>query len=136
MFVISRKGVHAVTNISWFFLKRLHERQNMHFDTYQEESAKTAIYPRGVGLMYVSLGLVGECGEIANKVKKVIRDNDGLLTESKQSEIAAELGDVLWYLSQLATELEVSLDAVAEENLSKLKDRQKRNVLGGSGDKR
>ena len=108
----------------------------MTFDYYQQESKKTAIYPKERGLEYVLLGLAGECGEILNKYKKVIRDFNGVLTEEKRNEMKKELGDIIWYLSQLCTELNCDFDKVAEENLNKLFSRKKRGVLGGSGDNR
>lgn len=113
----------------------------MHFDEYQKESRKTAIYPnQGDDFVYPTLGLVGEAGEVADKFKKLIRDH-GIHTPSKLSDeqkddLVKELGDVLWYLSQLSTELGVSLSEVAEKNLEKLSSRKERNVLGGSGDNR
>ena len=91
---------------------------------------KTAIFPEDQGLAYTTLGLAGEAGEIANKVKKVIRD--GRSTDG----ISDELGDVLWYLAAVANELGADLGDIANNNLKKLADRQARNVLGGSGDNR
>ena len=82
------------------------------------------------------LGLVGETGEVADKIKKVIRDDGGKLSEEKRRDIEKELGDVLWYLANLATELNLSLDEIALKNLEKLQDRQDRGVLRGSGDNR
>lgn len=111
----------------------------MNFTEYQQETAKTAIYPSDSpiqALSYVTMGLVGEAGEIANKVKKIIRDNDGVITEGHRDDIAAELGDVLWYVSQLATELDTFLSIVAEHNIIKLRGRAQRGVLQGAGDNR
>jgi len=110
----------------------------MDFNAYQRESASTAIYPgqgEVMGLAYVGLGL-GESGEVQGKIKKVIRDDGGVLSDEKRAAIAKELGDMLWYVSQTATEIGVSLDDVAEDNLDKLADRRQRGVLGGSGDER
>ena len=101
------------------------------FDAYQEFSSTTAIYPQEKGLEYVALGLASEAGEFAGKVKKYIRD--GTYDEDA---LISELGDVLWYLSQAATELEVYLSEVARENVDKLTDRLERGVLKGSGDNR
>lgn len=111
------------------------------FDEYQQLTNVTAIYPEaGTGsaqaLAYVSLGLVGEAGEIANKVKKVLRDSDGKLSEETRLALLGELGDVHWYLARLATELGASSGLVAQENLNKLLDRKERGVLKGSGDTR
>jgi NTP pyrophosphatase (non-canonical NTP hydrolase) len=106
-------------------------------DRYQEEAWETAIYPdKGNNLYYPALGLVGEAGEVCNKIKKVMRDQDGKATPEQKREIAKELGDVMWYLATLATELDSHLGCIAESNLKKLEDRQKRGVLKGSGDNR
>lgn len=85
---------------------------------------------------YAVLGLVGEAGELANKIKKVIRDNDGVMTDEKLKEIAKELGDTCWYQSALAEELNLQMNDVMEENIEKLFDRKARGVLQGSGDSR
>lgn len=96
-----------------------------------------AIYPaQGDNYSYPALGLVGESGEVAEKIKKIIRDQDGVLTDENRIEIAKELGDVLWYIAILADEMGVTLDKVAEGNLEKLNSRKKRGVLSGSGDNR
>lgn len=109
----------------------------MDFKDYQKLSRKTAIYPkRGKNFIYPTLGLAGEAGEVAEKIKKVLRDNRGVVDQPRKEEIAKELGDVLWYLAQIATELGLSLDEVAKTNLKKLSSRQKRNRLSGSGDER
>lgn len=106
-------------------------------DEYQERSRSTALY-RGVGSnpYYPTLGLAGEAGEIANKVKKIMRDDNDVITEQKREEIRGELGDVLWYTAQIATEFNLSLAAIAQANLDKLASRKARGVLGGSGDNR
>jgi NTP pyrophosphatase (non-canonical NTP hydrolase) len=103
---------------------------------YQRLSRRTAGYPREASLAYPALGLAGETGEVAEHAKKAIRDDGGTITAERRAAMARELGDVLWYLSQLATELELDLDAIAEENLGKLLSRQRRGVLSGSGDER
>ena len=108
----------------------------MELSDYQLRSRRTAIYPREVGLSYPALGLAGEAGEVAEQIKKSIRDDAGVLTAERREALAKELGDVLWYLAQLATELELELDEVAEANLQKLRSRQLRGVLSGSGDDR
>lgn len=109
----------------------------MNFKEYQEKSRKTAIYPnQGNNFIYTTLGLVGESGEIAEKIKKVIRDGDGTITEEKRIELNKELGDVLWYLSQMASELKLSLDDIAENNIKKLYSRKERGKLQGDGDNR
>ena len=109
----------------------------MDFKTYQEQSRKTATYAKiGYNFIYPTLGLAGESGEVVEKIKKVIRDNNGVIDEQKRLEIVKELGDVLWYLSQLATELNLSLDDIASKNLQKLNSRKERNKLHGDGDNR
>ena len=96
----------------------------MTFEEYQKESRKTALYPnRDNNFIYPVLGLCGESGEIANKIQKVIRDDGGIMSGLKKEEIKKELGDVLWYISQIATELGLSLDSVAKLNIEKLKSR-------------
>ena len=111
----------------------------MTFNNYQANAGRTAFYPRNFkneGLYYTTLGLVGEAGEIANKVKKIMRDNNGKLEEIHKADIFDELGDVLWYCASLADELGVNLEDVAKCNLNKLADRLKRDTIKGSGDKR
>jgi NTP pyrophosphatase (non-canonical NTP hydrolase) len=109
----------------------------MDFEEYQKESRKTAIYPNiGKNIVYPTLGLAGEAGEVAEKVKKLIRDEGGKLTKTKKHEIEKELGDVLWYLSQIASELGLSLSEVAKTNIKKLSSRYNRGRVGGSGDNR
>ena len=98
----------------------------MTFNEYQTKSKATAIYPPEQGLAYVSLGLTAEAGEVANKVKKIIRDDNGKLTPERAGSIAQEIGDVLWYAAQIATELGMDLGTVAEENLTKLQSRMDR----------
>lgn len=108
------------------------------FFKYQNATRETAVYPHVdtgdiEALSYCALGLVGEAGEVANKIKKLLRDGD---TPELRRAARGELGDVLWYLARLADELGVSLSGVAEANLAKLHDRKARGVLGGSGDNR
>ena len=109
----------------------------MLLNDYQLESRSTARYPNaGDNLIYPTLGLTGEAGEVADKVKKLIRDRGGVVDEHFREDVALELGDVLWYLAQLATELGLSLEEVASANLSKLKRRSQRGTLQGEGDHR
>lgn len=109
----------------------------MTFEEYQQKSRKTAIYPdSGNNFVYPTLGLTGEAGEVADKIKKVIRDKGGVINEDTKREIEKELGDVLWYISQLASELALSLDNIAEKNIEKLYSRLERGKLGGDGDNR
>lgn len=107
------------------------------FSDYQRDSRATAVYPdAGANLLYPTLGLCGEAGEVAEKVKKMVRDDAGVLTEERRAALEKELGDVLWYAAQIATEAGLELDAIAEGNLAKLRSRQQRGVLTGSGDER
>lgn len=109
----------------------------MELSDYQSRSRSTAVYPRaGDNLLYPTLGLCGEAGEVAEKIKKMVRDDAGVLTGERRAALAKELGDVLWYLAQIATEADLELDAIAEANIEKLSSRQRRNVLQGSGDDR
>jgi NTP pyrophosphatase (non-canonical NTP hydrolase) len=109
----------------------------MELSEYQSLSRRTATYPRaGEDLTYPALGLCGEAGEVAEKVKKTLRDDGGVLTDERREALSRELGDVLWYLSQLATEAGLDLEEIAAENLDKLFSRQERDVLRGSGDDR
>jgi NTP pyrophosphatase (non-canonical NTP hydrolase) len=104
---------------------------------YQSRSRVTAVYPgAGSNLLYPTLGLCGESGEVAEKIKKMVRDDAGVLTDDRRAALSKELGDVLWYLAQIATEADLDLDLIAEANLQKLLSRQQRNVLSGSGDER
>ena len=109
----------------------------MDFSDYQQRSRATAVYPgAGDNLVYPTLGLAGEAGEVAEKVKKLIRDDGGVLSDERRAAIAKELGDVLWYVAQVATEAGLDLDTIAAANLEKLLSRQQRGVLQGSGDDR
>jgi NTP pyrophosphatase (non-canonical NTP hydrolase) len=109
----------------------------MDFAEYQSLSRRTATYPRaGEDMTYPALGLCGEAGEVAEKVKKTIRDDGGVLSDERRDALARELGDVLWYVAQLATEAGLDLETIAGDNLEKLLSRQERGVLRGSGDDR
>lgn len=108
-------------------------------DTYQFGALETAIYPGqggSAGLTYAVLGLTNEAGEVAGKLKKIMRDKGWELDYEDRQEMVDELGDVLWYLTAVADELQHDLAEVAEQNLAKLADRAQRGVLGGSGDNR
>src|ERR1700690_3867053 len=109
----------------------------MNFTEYQQKAKATAKYPViGHGVIYPTLGLTNEAGEVSGKIKKVFRDKDGVISEETREALKAELGDVLWYLSQVATELNLSLDEIAEHNIVKLLDRQARGKIQGDGDNR
>lgn len=109
----------------------------MDFSEYQEKAVATAIYGAGHSIIYPALGLANEAGEVLGKIKKVLRDNDGKFESiSTRTDIASEIGDVLWYIAALSRDLNISLDEIAKMNIAKLLDRQSRNVIGGSGDHR
>jgi NTP pyrophosphatase (non-canonical NTP hydrolase) len=109
----------------------------MTFEEYQKSAKKTAVYPIvGQSIVYPALGLAGESGEIMNKIKKIFRDDSGVLTDSRKKEISKELGDILWYVAQVSTELGISLDEVAVSNIEMLKSRQERDKIKGDGDNR
>lgn len=111
--------------------------ENLTFNEYQKLSRTTAIYPKiGHGVIYPTLGISDEAGEVAGKIKKIFRDKNGVFNELDIQEIKKELGDVLWYISQIASELEINLEDVASKNIEKLLDRKNRGVLKGSGDNR
>lgn len=99
----------------------------MNFEEYQSEASQTAHYPRRMSnLEYPTLGLAGEAGEVANIVKKIQRDHDGILTDEIRSKLKDELGDVLWYISACADELGITLTEIAEYNVNKLAKRHGR----------
>jgi NTP pyrophosphatase (non-canonical NTP hydrolase) len=109
----------------------------MNFSEYQKLSRRTAGYPSiGHPVIYPTLGLANEAGEVAGKVKKIFRDKGGVIGEAERGALSAELGDVLWYIAQVCTELEISMNDVAEANLAKLLDRQQRGKIKGDGDNR
>ena len=108
----------------------------MTFDEYQKATAETAIYPQRLRIVYPLIGLDGETGEVAEKVKKTIRDNDGIFNEDEKREIAKELGDVLWYLAAIARDMGYRLDDIAQINLDKIALRNERNKIHGHGDNR
>src|SRR6056300_1494279 len=115
----------------------LEERYGMSdFNSYQRSAAGTAIYPETHKITYPALGMAGEAGEVANKVKKIIRDGKKSLPDDWQQQLASEIGDVLWYCAALARDLDMSLATIMAANLDKLKTRQEQGTLGGSGDKR
>jgi NTP pyrophosphatase (non-canonical NTP hydrolase) len=88
------------------------------------------------GVIYPTLGLTNEAGEVSGKIKKIFRDKQGLISEEDRTALKAELGDVLWYLAQVSTELGLSLEDIAEHNIAKLMDRQARGKIQGEGDDR
>ena len=109
----------------------------MDFEEYQKKAKETAVYKSfGAGFVYPSLGLAGEAGEVAEKVKKLIRDKDGVIDDEFRRAVAKELGDVLWYVATLCTEFDLSLAEVAAGNSEKLLTRKEQGKLHGSSDNR
>jgi NTP pyrophosphatase (non-canonical NTP hydrolase) len=109
----------------------------MDFSEYQTKSRKTAKYPTiGHPVIYPSLGLANEAGEVVGKIKKVFRDKNGQFSDETRTALKAELGDVLWYVAQVCSELDLALEDVAAFNLAKLYDRLERGTIQGEGDKR
>jgi len=105
-------------------------------DMYQQVAKTTAIYPREQAIIYPTLGLTGEAGEVANKVKKIIRDGSNSKDERLVSEIKSEIGDCLWYIAVLASDFDIKLSDIASSNLEKLANRKKNGTIHGSGDNR
>lgn len=113
----------------------------MNLNEFQQEAGRFAVYPgkneEGIGgLVYCTLGLTGESGEVSEKVKKLLRDSNGIITDEIRRAIAYELSDVFWYLQQAATEIKYSLEDIGSMNIEKLRSRSQRGVMGGSGDNR
>jgi NTP pyrophosphatase (non-canonical NTP hydrolase) len=107
------------------------------FATYQRESRKTwGVIPMNHPIVYPALGLVNEAGEVAGKIKKIFRDRGGVIGEEDRQAIKSELGDVLWYLTQICSELDLTLEEVAEANLEKLASRLQRGPIRGEGGQR
>lgn len=110
----------------------------MTFNDYQKQALTTALTSddKFKDMMHWVLGLNGEAGEVAEKLKKIIRDKQGILSDDDKKELAKELGDVLWYIAVFAHDLGVDLESIANANVQKLADRQQRDVIRGSGDNR
>lgn len=110
----------------------------MTFDEYQKQAITTAIYngDKMLDVCHWALGLCGESGEIAEKLKKIIRDHGGDPSKIDRDDIKKELGDVLWYIAVLAKELDIDLDEIAQANVEKLASRKQRDQIRGSGDNR
>lgn len=112
----------------------------MQLNNYQQDALETAVYPgrhHTDGLVYAALGIASEAGEVAGKVKKILRDSNGVIeTHDQALAILDEVGDVLWYAAAVTDELRFTLEYAAQRNLEKLRSRQERNVIGGSGDER
>ena len=108
----------------------------MTLDEYQKAALETAMYPKEYKIIYPALGITGEAGECSDKIKKVIRDNNGEFTDEKKQEIAKEIGDVLWYCAVLSKDIGYSLEEIGILNIEKLQSRKVRNKINGSGDNR
>ena len=108
----------------------------MTLNEYQDHALETAIYPADSRIIYPTLGLTGEAGEVADKVKKVIRDSQKEFAPEIKAELMKEIGDVLWYCAALSHDLGYTLDEVAQTNVDKLRSRMNRNKITGSGDNR
>ena len=108
----------------------------LQFSDYCKAAASTDRYPNECKPWVYALGLTGEAGELADKIKKVYRDDNGVFNQEKREAIAKELGDALWYLTRLGATLGFSLEEIAKGNIKKLADRAKRGKIGGSGDDR
>jgi NTP pyrophosphatase (non-canonical NTP hydrolase) len=111
-------------------------KDDLTLNEYQSKALETAIYGEGSKINYPILGLIGEAGELANKYKKVLRDDGGILSDIKKEELIMELSDVLWYCAALAKDLDTDLNTICQKNIKKLLDRRARNVIQGSGDNR
>ena len=116
---------------AWEYYNEVYRTKTMNLNDYQKMAARTAIYKTTHAILYPALGLAGEAGEVANKIKKMLRDDD-----FDRSAIAAEIGDVLWYVAALSRDLNIDLHDIAMNNLEKLYGRKARGTLSGSGDKR
>ena len=114
----------------------LDRRYTMDFNSYQRVAKTTAIYPATHKILYPALGLAGEAGEVANKVKKLVRDGTSSLPKEWKENIASEIGDVLWYCAVLADDLGISLGKIAADNETKLQRRKDKGTISGSGDTR
>jgi len=120
-----------------FMQDKLHMEEIITADYYESQSGQTAIFPKEKALEYLALGLTSEAGEVAGKVKKLIRDGEDVEGfEMKKIAIASEVGDVLWYCAMMAKEVGVPLNTIMQMNLEKLRSRKERGKLSGSGDNR
>lgn len=106
------------------------------FDEYQEAAVRTAVYPENAAMFYTALGLAGEAGEVANQVKKILRDDGFILTDARRIKIRKEIGGVMWYVAALCTEIGLNFGDVCRENIEILTSRQERGTLKGDGDNR
>lgn len=117
----------------------LESAADLTFDNYQAYASETAVYPgKGnlLGILYCGLGAAGETGEVANKLKKMMRDNNCVLDDAFRAKIKAEMGGALWYFSQLAKEIGTTLGEIARDNVLELRGRRERGTIHGDGDNR
>lgn len=112
------------------------EKYKMDFTKYQQTAVETAIYPDTHRILYPALGMAGEAGEVANKVKKLIRDGPAGMADDWKEQIASEIGDVMWYCAALANDINMPLALIAAQNRDKLLARKQKGTLQGSGDTR
>jgi NTP pyrophosphatase (non-canonical NTP hydrolase) len=108
----------------------------MDLNDYQNAAKRTAVYAEHHRVIYPALGLASEAGEVAGKIKKVLRDQGADFAQAPTDALKDELGDVLWYVAVLADDLGLSLNQIASDNLAKLQSRLARGRLGGAGDVR
>lgn len=108
----------------------------MDLKNYQEIIAETAVFPKEIGLLYCGLGLCGEAGEVAEKIKKLYRDSSGVITEEFKQALAKEMGDVAWYLTAMSDIIGISMEEILQINYDKLMARRATNTLHGNGDDR
>lgn len=108
----------------------------MELNDYQKAALATAIYPNDGTVSYLALAISGEAGELADKVKKVLRDKNGIFSEADKKALALELGDVMWYVANLSEVLGYPLSDIAQMNIEKIAGRVKRGTLHGAGDNR
>lgn len=110
--------------------------KGMKFSEYEDTAKQTAIYPSTHRILYPALGMAGEAGEVANKVKKIIRDGVDAQPEDWREQLAGEIGDVLWYCAALAHDINIPLSVIAAKNRDKLLARKEKGTIQGSGDDR
>ena len=108
----------------------------MKFEDYQTQAVKTAVYSEADVVMYPIFGLCSEVGEVAGKYKKILRDHNGMMSPAQRESIGDEVGDCLWYIANICTDLGLGMENIAQRNLDKLNSRMARGVIQGSGDNR
>lgn len=108
----------------------------MQANEYQKWTDRTALYPKDAGIIYTTIGLANEAGEVLGQVKKLMRDDNSILTDERKKKIIAETSDCMWYIARVCTELGITMEELMQINHDKLEDRLARNVIQGSGDNR